>query len=61
MLPAASALLLVLIVLTAYFTAPLYAVVFVLYMHCYQLYADCVHVDTYIRSCVLRKLSQREM
>jgi len=45
MLSAASALLLVVIVLTAHYRAPLCAVVSVLYIHYHQFYADCVHVE----------------
>jgi hypothetical protein len=61
MQPAASTLPLVVIVLTAHYRAPLCTVVSALYIHYYQLYADCVHVETSIRSCVLRELSLREM
>jgi hypothetical protein len=46
LLHAASALLLVVIVLTAHYRAPLCVVVSVLYIYYYQLYADCVHVET---------------
>ena len=46
MQPAVSALLLVVIVLTAHYRAPLCTVVSVLYIHYYQLYAHCVHAET---------------
>jgi hypothetical protein len=45
MLPAASGLLLVVIVLSEHYRAPICTVVSVLSIRYYQLYADCVHVE----------------